>query len=39
MLDRAVAWAEPLASKSREVIAIHKRILHGDTIDRLLAGT
>jgi Delta3-Delta2-enoyl-CoA isomerase len=38
VLDRAVAWAEPLAAKSREVIAIHKRILHGSVIDRLLAG-
>ena len=36
VLDRAVAWAEPLASKSREVIAVHKRILHGATIDLLL---
>jgi enoyl-CoA hydratase/carnithine racemase len=37
VLDRAVAWAEPLASKSREVIAIHKRMLHGATIDLLLS--
>ena len=36
VLERAVAWAEPLASKSREVIAVHKRILHGATIDLLL---
>ena len=27
----------PLAGKSREVIAIHKRILHGATIDLLLS--
>jgi len=38
VLERAVAWAEPLAAKSREVIAIHKRILHGPVIDRLLGG-
>jgi enoyl-CoA hydratase/carnithine racemase len=37
VLDRAVAWAAPLAGKSREVIAVHKRILHGPTIDLLLA--
>jgi len=36
VLERAVAWAEPLTSKSREVIAVHKRILHGATIDLLL---
>ena len=39
VLDRAMAWAEPLAGKSREVIAIHKRILHGTTIDLLLGDT
>jgi enoyl-CoA hydratase/carnithine racemase len=38
VVERAVAWAAPLAGKDREVIAVHKRILHGSTIDRLLAG-
>jgi enoyl-CoA hydratase/carnithine racemase len=38
VLDRAVAWARPLAGKDRSVIATHKRILHGATIDRLLGG-
>ena len=39
VLERAVAWAAPLTTKDRTVIGIHKRILHGTTIDRLLAGT
>ncbi len=38
VLDRAVACAAPLAGKARPVIAAHKRILHGPTIDMLLAG-
>jgi enoyl-CoA hydratase/carnithine racemase len=38
VLDRALAFAAPLAGKDRSVIATHKRILHGATIDRLLAG-
>jgi enoyl-CoA hydratase/carnithine racemase len=36
VLERAVSWAAALAEKDRGVIAIHKRILHGPTIDRLL---
>jgi enoyl-CoA hydratase/carnithine racemase len=38
LLDRAIAYAEPLALKSRAVIGTHKRLLHGAAIDRLLAG-
>jgi len=36
VLDRAVRFAAPLAGKARDVIAAHKRILHGATIDALL---
>jgi enoyl-CoA hydratase/carnithine racemase len=35
VLERAVAHAAALAHKDREVIAVHKRILHGTTIDAL----
>ncbi len=38
LLDRAVAWAAALAGKDRGVMATHKRILHGPTIERLRAG-
>jgi enoyl-CoA hydratase/carnithine racemase len=38
VVELAVAHAEPLTTKSREVIGVHKRILHGAAIDRLLAG-
>ena len=36
VLDRAVAWAAALTGKDRGVIATHKRVLHGPTIDMLL---
>jgi enoyl-CoA hydratase/carnithine racemase len=35
VLDRAVTWAAALAHKDRAVIAAHKRILHGPTLDAL----
>lgn len=35
VLDAAVGWAAPLASKSREVLSTHKRMLHAATIEML----
>ena len=32
VVDRAVALADELAGKNREVIAAHKRLLYGDAI-------
>ena len=36
VLGAAIAWADERAPKSREVLGVHKRMLHGPTIDRLL---
>lgn len=35
VLDAAIEWVGPLAAKSREVLATHKRLLHAATIERL----
>ncbi len=36
VLDRAVTYATGLAAKDRQVIATHKRMLHGPTIEMLV---
>lgn len=36
VLPAAIEWADERAPKSREVLAVHKKMLHGPTIDRLV---